>query len=151
MNVGKLLVKLAESEPGIPVRANEFDADPWLLNVANGTLDLRTCKIHPHRKGELLTKLTPVEFDRKAKCAIWDAFLRRIMDGQEASIPVTADQFDTKGSEKEGLIIRMTFGPYPNLECESSIHSRDPPTLPLFCFLVQSNCESQNKLKEYYL
>ena len=36
------MIGLAESEPGIPVSHEELDRDPWLLNVANGTIDLRT-------------------------------------------------------------------------------------------------------------
>ena len=32
----------ARSEIGIAVQPDTFDADPWLLNVSNGTIDLRT-------------------------------------------------------------------------------------------------------------
>ena len=34
-------VKLAETEREIIVRPDELDADPWLFNAANGTIDLR--------------------------------------------------------------------------------------------------------------
>jgi len=37
----KAMLALAESEPGIPVRPADLDRDPWVLNVVNGTLDLR--------------------------------------------------------------------------------------------------------------
>jgi hypothetical protein len=36
------MVALAESEAGIPILPEELDRDPWLLNVLNGTIDLRT-------------------------------------------------------------------------------------------------------------
>ena len=36
------MVALARSERQIAAEDNEFDGDPWALNVANGTLDLRT-------------------------------------------------------------------------------------------------------------
>src|SRR5262249_38511025 len=29
-------------QPGVPVKADELDADPWLLNCRNGTLNLKT-------------------------------------------------------------------------------------------------------------
>src|SRR5262249_45769655 len=36
------MVRLAQSEATIPVLPAQLDADPWRLNVLNGTLDLRT-------------------------------------------------------------------------------------------------------------
>ena len=36
------MVRLARTAPEVVVEAGELDADPWLLNVANGTVDLRT-------------------------------------------------------------------------------------------------------------
>ena len=32
---------LAESEPGISIKPEEWDRDRWLFNVENGTIDLR--------------------------------------------------------------------------------------------------------------
>lgn len=78
---GKLeaAVKLAESEPDIRAEVDQFDADPWLLNCANGTLDLRTGRLRDHARGDLLTRLAPVAYDPVAICPTWDAFLARIM------------------------------------------------------------------------
>ena len=75
----KAMISLAESEPGIPVRPDELDRDPWLLNVQNGTLDLRTGELLQHNPDDLITKLAPVVFDPDAKAPIWDAFLERIL------------------------------------------------------------------------
>ena len=46
----KAMVELARSEPGIPISPNDLDQDPWLLNVANGILDLRSGELQPHRR-----------------------------------------------------------------------------------------------------
>jgi hypothetical protein len=43
------MIDLAQSEPGIPIHQTELDPDIFLLNVANGTLDLRTGELRPHR------------------------------------------------------------------------------------------------------
>lgn len=75
------MLKLARSEPGIAVTAGECDANPWLLNVQNGTLDLRAGKLRPHCQGDMLTKLAPVRYDPDCPTPLWDAFLSRIMDG----------------------------------------------------------------------
>jgi putative DNA primase/helicase len=74
-------VKLAESEPSVSATSEDFDADPWLLNCANGTIDLRTGELRPHTRGDLLTRLAPVPYDPTAICPTWDAFLTHIMGG----------------------------------------------------------------------
>jgi len=76
------MVDLARSEPGIPVQPEHLDQHPWLLNVQNGTLDLRTCELHPHRKAEYITKLAPVSFNPEATCPTWLAFLEKILPSE---------------------------------------------------------------------
>jgi putative DNA primase/helicase len=59
----KAMVDLAQSETGIPVDLAELDANPMLLNVENGTLELQTGQLRDHRREDLITKLAPVHFD----------------------------------------------------------------------------------------
>jgi len=75
------MIELAKSEPGIPVRPQQLDADPWVLNLSNGTLDLRTGQLGEHRREDLLTKLAPVAYDPEAQCPRWEAFLSGILAG----------------------------------------------------------------------
>jgi putative DNA primase/helicase len=72
---------MVKSEPGVPVAPAELDRDPFLLNVLNGTLDLRTGRLHDHDRADRITKLAPVEYDADATCPRWLAFLGRILDG----------------------------------------------------------------------
>jgi len=72
---------LAQTEPGIAMRSGDFDKDPWLLTVINGTLDLRTGKLISHSRGHLITKLAPVNFSGTATCPLWLTFLDRVMGG----------------------------------------------------------------------
>ena len=44
----KAMISLAQSEPGIPIRIDELDHNPWLLNVKNGTLDLKGGDLRDH-------------------------------------------------------------------------------------------------------
>ena len=60
------MIGLAQSEDSIAVRPDAFDADPYLLNVENGTLDLRTGTLHEHRRTDMATKLAPVPYDPNA-------------------------------------------------------------------------------------
>ncbi|MGV0975797.1 MAG: phage/plasmid primase, P4 family [Azonexus sp.] len=80
------MVDLARSEAGIAVRPDDLDTDAMLLNVANGTLNLRTQLLQPHRREDLITKLAPVAYDAAATCPLWDAFLWRIMGGRQDMI-----------------------------------------------------------------
>jgi putative DNA primase/helicase len=77
----RAMVSLARSAPELAVRFEALDAEPWALNVANGTLDLRTGALRPHDPRELHTKLAPVPFDPSATCPTWEAFLARAMAG----------------------------------------------------------------------
>jgi P4 family phage/plasmid primase-like protien len=76
----RAMVELAKSEPGVPVTPDQLDANPWLLNVKNGTLDLRTGELKPHDRKDLITKLAPVEWKGlDADAPEWTAFLARIL------------------------------------------------------------------------
>jgi putative DNA primase/helicase len=72
------MAELAKSEPGVPVLPEELNCDNMLLNVANGTLDLRTSELRPHTRSDLLTRLIEVPFDPCAACPTWEAFLKQI-------------------------------------------------------------------------
>lgn len=79
----RAMVALAESESGIPVLPAELDCDPWLLNCLNGTVDLRTGELCPHRRDDLITKLAPVNYDPVAECPLWMKFLNEIMNNNQ--------------------------------------------------------------------
>ncbi|MDQ3865124.1 MAG: phage/plasmid primase, P4 family [Actinomycetota bacterium] len=80
----KAMIELARSMPGVPVEdADSLDEDPWLLNLQNGTLDLRTGELRDHRREDLITKLAPVGFDPEAQAPTWEAFLERVLPSEE--------------------------------------------------------------------
>ncbi len=73
------MVKLARSVPGIPIDPDELDQHRHLLVVNNGTLDLRTGKLGPHRREHLATKMAPVDYDPEAVAPVWEAFLEQVI------------------------------------------------------------------------
>ncbi len=77
----RAMVELAKSER--PVSPDELDADPMLLNTKSGTIDLRTGELREHRRETLITKLAPVEYDPDATAPTWEAFLERVLPGEE--------------------------------------------------------------------
>jgi putative DNA primase/helicase len=70
-----------EAQEGIAVAPGLFDRDAWLLNCANGTLDLRTGERREHRREDMLTRCIPVEYHADAQCPRWLRFLAEIFDG----------------------------------------------------------------------
>jgi P4 family phage/plasmid primase-like protien len=77
---------LAESEPGVSVTPDEWDSDHWLLNCLNGTLDLRTGELRPHRREDLITRVCPVEYDPHAPCPRWERFETEVFAGDAGVI-----------------------------------------------------------------
>lgn len=57
------------------VGEGELDADLWVLNCLNGTLDLKTGQLRPHSPDDLITRLAPVEWDPAARSERWEYFL----------------------------------------------------------------------------
>jgi putative DNA primase/helicase len=74
-------IALAKTEPEIAVRVNELDADPWLLNVQNGTLDLRTRALRDPDPALRMTKICGTEYQAKARSDLWDRFVERTFGG----------------------------------------------------------------------
>jgi putative DNA primase/helicase len=71
------MVRLARGTPGVLVAHTDLDAQPWLLNVLNGTVDLRTGHLRPHDPDDLLTVQAPTRYDPDATAPLWKACLAR--------------------------------------------------------------------------
>lgn len=69
------LVKLSQGVPGVLTDAAAFDADPDILNCANGVLHLPTSTLYPPDSRVLVTKLADVDYVPGARHADWDAAL----------------------------------------------------------------------------
>lgn len=73
------MIALAKSE--LAIGPDVLDRDPWLLNVENGTLDLRAGALRPHRREDWITKVAPVTFDPAAASPQWKRFLHTVFAG----------------------------------------------------------------------
>lgn len=72
---------LNDAQSVYPISMEEFDADKYLFNCANGTIDLRTMEFKEHSPEDRLTKIAPVDFIPGAKNDRFDRFIREIMSG----------------------------------------------------------------------
>lgn len=77
---------LREAEAYLAKYADDFDTARDLLNVVNGTVNLRTGELQPHNPNDFITKLAPVVYDRTAKHVMLDKFLVDSTGGDEEMI-----------------------------------------------------------------
>ena len=74
----KAFIDLASADSRIAVDLKSLNANPLLLNVQNGTLELDTGKFREHRQEDCLTQLANVIFDAEATCPRWEESLAMI-------------------------------------------------------------------------
>lgn len=83
------ILKIARTLPQIAVESSQLDSHPYLLNLADCTLDLKTGATHEHDPRNLITKvargwLNPtVTFDADTHCPAWAQFLEQVLPDPE--------------------------------------------------------------------
>jgi putative DNA primase/helicase len=61
----------------------DFDSNPFLLNLQNGTFDFEAMEFREHRSTDHLTKIARVDHQEGAVCERWLQFVIEIMDGND--------------------------------------------------------------------
>ena len=77
----RLFIESAQSEEGIAILPTDMDSDPYLFNVQNGTVDLRTGELRHHSPADLITRMAPVDYDPDARDQRWRNFLMHATAG----------------------------------------------------------------------
>lgn len=85
LDAGKIdaILRLARKMPAFIVKPDELDRHPMLLNVRNGTIDLRSGDLREHRREDYMTKCAPVGFDPEAKAPLFDQFLLEVFENDD--------------------------------------------------------------------
>lgn len=82
----KATLELARSLPELAVPVNQLDSHDHLLGVANGVIDLRTGKLLPAQRDQLITLHSPVMFDATATCPQFLTFLDQVTGGDKTKM-----------------------------------------------------------------
>jgi putative DNA primase/helicase len=87
-NAGRIanMITLASSDPLVSRTPDDLDAHPYLLNVANGTIDLRTGALRPHSRDDMLTICAPASLRPWAELptqSVLGAFLQSVQPDLE--------------------------------------------------------------------
>jgi len=72
--------------PYVAITPDEFDRNPFLINLKNGTLDLSTLQVKEPDKQDFMTKSMDVSYVPEAKCPLWMEHLNLIFDGDQELI-----------------------------------------------------------------
>ncbi|WP_223279360.1 phage/plasmid primase, P4 family [Streptomyces sp. SDr-06] len=73
--------------PSVYVAAGDFDARPDLLSFRNGTVELRTGRLRPHAKSDMITYCLDLEYEPSAECPRWEDFLAEIFPDDPELVP----------------------------------------------------------------
>ena len=82
----KATLELAQSEPGMSTGPADLDANPMLLGVGNGVVDLNTGSLTANLPDMLITRHCGADFDVLAICPRWIQFLGEVFGGDQATI-----------------------------------------------------------------
>lgn len=77
---------LAIARSRLVLNHSVLDADPMLLNVKNGTIDLKSGALCDHKPGDFITKMAGCDYVNDSLCPTWERFLQRVMGGDEELI-----------------------------------------------------------------
>jgi len=140
------MLQLAQTEDGVAVLPIQLDADPWLLNCPNGTLDLRTGTLREQRRDDLITKMTGARYDPTATSNVFEDSLCRSTGDDIEIIQFLGRAFGSalvagnpdeklfflsghKGSGKTTLLepVRSTMGDYAGTTSfDNFLQTREP-------------------------
>jgi len=79
----KGMLSLVKARREVEVEAQRLDAKPYLFNVQNGTINLKTDEFKKHDKEDYITKISPVKYVRHEKCKRWDEFQEDITPDED--------------------------------------------------------------------
>lgn len=74
---------LASRQAALFTPQDHLDADPNLLNTANGTLDLRNTSLRAPQQADLISRVTPARIDGFPGDTAWQQFLTQILPDPE--------------------------------------------------------------------
>lgn len=165
--------KLAQTDPRMQISNEALNVDPFLFNVSNGTINLRTGGLGPYEKSDYITHISPVRFDPRADCPQFKKYLQIVFAGDEELIEfiqrcvgysLTASVIEQvffllygpHGTGKTTLIetIRKLFGDYarnadPQTFMQKNTTSRANPDIARLQYarlVTTSETEDQNRL-----
>lgn len=100
------MLKLVPAELQVKMKESDLDANPRLLVVRNGTLDLLTGMLRQSQPADLCTRQAAVSYDPDADCPLWKSHIKLVTGGD----PVLASYLQRAcGYTLTGLVDEQKF------------------------------------------
>jgi putative DNA primase/helicase len=138
-------LEVAKWISSIATVATDYDRDPFLLSVANGTINLRTGGLRHSSPEDLITRASRVVYDPFATCPRWLQFLDEIFDGDTELIEFIqrATGYSLTGDTREQCMF-ILYGNGANgkstfLETIRKLLGPSATATPFATFMVQRN------------
>lgn len=108
----RLFAMIALAKDLVPIKVQDLDSNNMLFNCQNGTIDLLTGILHPHKKDDLITQISPIEYDPDAHSNLWEQHLLRVTGNNRKLIAYLQRVFGycLTGETKEQVMF-FVFGP----------------------------------------
>jgi putative DNA primase/helicase len=78
-NTAKVNACISQLRAPLSITFLDLDKNPWLLNCANGTVDLRTGELRDHSPEDLITNCLEIPYLPDRKAPLWTRFLDTCM------------------------------------------------------------------------
>lgn len=84
-DVGRMnaIHRIAKTDDRFLIDSNDLDSDPYLFNVQNGTINLRTGGLQAHDPRDRITKIANIPYDPDATAPLWEETLLTIQNGNQ--------------------------------------------------------------------
>ena len=110
-NTGGIKSAIELAKPALNIPASSLDADTMLVNLQNGTLDLRTHELRPHDPADLITKIAPASYRPNVRCERWERFLHDVLpDAATRRFFQTVMGYSLRGGQ-EAKTFFVVYGP----------------------------------------
>jgi putative DNA primase/helicase len=80
------MIVLAGTVQGMPITIDQLDKDKYLINLKNGTYDLKKKELREHRREDLITKVTNAEYSTTTHATRWKQFIEEVMDNDKSMV-----------------------------------------------------------------
>ena len=104
LGLGRQRAVLSLSRGIVERRADEFDADPDLLNTPSGVVHLPTGEVYPHDSDQLLTKITEGRYRPGYSHRDWEQALSALRDDARLWFQVRVGQGVSGHTTSDGVI-----------------------------------------------
>jgi putative DNA primase/helicase len=82
----KLSAMVNLAKPLMAKASSELNSNGYLLNIGNGTINLKNGEVKAHSRADMIDKIAPVRFDETATCPRFDDFISEVFAGDDELI-----------------------------------------------------------------